>query len=203
MVGTISPAVCRSVGDSSWRRLISIYSIAQVAGAAVTGLTLSVAAGFLHEYWVWDPASAALAIGGVVGIAALVDLKVLDVRLPNRNWQVPQGWKRLAPSVMAAAYGFGIGVGVLTRIPFAGFHAVLFAIVALADIPTGVGIMMLYGAARSATVAWIAYGQRSDVMACSRRLDQIASLSPLARFLEGLLLSFIASLLIGSALFGN
>src|SRR5262249_30093000 len=129
MLGTISPAVCRSAGNPTWRRLISVYSIAQIAGAAVTGLTISVPARLLHEYLMWDPASAALAIGGVVGLAALVDFKVLKVRLPSRNWQVPQSWKQLTPSVMAASYGFGIGVGVLTRIPFAGFHAVLLAII--------------------------------------------------------------------------
>jgi hypothetical protein len=196
MVGTISPVVYRSNGGTSWGRVIAVYSVAQILGAALMGLMLVGIGNALQVFWTWNSFSAVLSLVVFVGIAGLIDLQLVPFRFPSRNWQVPQSWKHLPPYIMAACYGFAIGTGVLTRIPFAGFYSILFAVVAAANLPVGVGIMVLYGVARAGTVALIAHGQ-AGVLERDKRMDTIASLSPLVRCLEGLALALIAGLLLG------
>src|SRR5713226_7486162 len=124
MVGTISPVVC---GKSTWYRLISIYSVAQVAGAALTGFLLGSIGVLFRTAFPWQNSSLVIPFGVLAAIGALHDLQLLPFRLPSRCWQVPQSWKKFRPSVMSASFGFGIGLGVLTRIPFATFYLVLFS----------------------------------------------------------------------------
>jgi len=122
--------------------------------------------------------------GIVAAFAALCDLRMLRVRLPSRNWQVPQSWKRFPPSVMAACFGFIIGLGVITRIPFASFYFVLIACVALGSVPAAVVLLALYGAARAGAVALIARGQ-AFARNPHERLETMARLGPVIGYLKG------------------
>jgi hypothetical protein len=94
---------------------------------------------------------------------------------------------------MSALYGFGIGVGVLTRIPFASFYLVLLACLALASLPLAVGIMALYGVTRATTVALFAHGQ-SFAVHPHQRLVILTRLSPVIGYLDGLALAFVAGI---------
>jgi hypothetical protein len=147
---------------------------------------------------VWDISQLLAPLGIVAAFAALCDLRMLRVRLPSRNWQVPQSWKRFPPSVMAACFGFIIGLGVITRIPFASFYFVLIACVALGSVPAAVVLLALYGAARAGAVALIARGQ-AFARNPHERLETMARLGPVIGYLDGLGLALFAALLLGQA----
>jgi hypothetical protein len=190
MAGTITPVVC---GKSMWYRLISIYTMAQIAGAALNGLLLGEIGILLRAALPWQNTPLIIPFGVVAAMSAVHDLGLLPFRLPSRSWQVPQSWKRFRPSVMSALFGFGIGLGVLTRIPFASFYLVVFACVGLASLPLALGIMVLYGATRAGTVALVAYGQ-AFAPDPHQRLRAFTGLSPLVGYLDGLVLAFAAGI---------
>jgi hypothetical protein len=190
MVGTISPVVYGPQRFGTWSRLISIYTLSQIAGASLTGLVLAGMGLLLRTLCRWETFPLAAVFALLAAIGALSDLKLLPFPLPSRCWQVPQSWKRLSPAIMAACFGFGIGVGVLTRIPFASFYVVLAACVGSASLPLGIGFMALYGMTRAAGVAVIAHGQGGAPDPCGR-LITISRLTPLIGYLDGLVLAFV------------
>jgi hypothetical protein len=137
---------------------------------------------------------------GVLGVVAIIggmrDLKFIRIRFPTSQWQVPQSWKRLPTSVMAACYGFGIGLGILTRIPFASFYFVLLACVGLASSLPALLVMSVYGIARAGTVAVVAGGQAHTPNAYAR-IERIGLLAPIVGYFDGLLLGTIGGVLLG------
>lgn len=167
MVGTITPVVYGSCRGPSWPWLMGIYAVAQIAGAALTGLVLGGFGALTRTLLPWETTDLLIPLSVVGAVGALHDLKLLPFRLPSRSQQVPQSWKRFSSAIMAASYGFGIGMGVLTRIPFASFYLVLLACAGLASLPLSVGLMALYGATRAGTVA--ATGRRrAQRSSCAR-----------------------------------
>jgi len=196
MVGTIAPAVCGPGQFSTWYRLICIYGLSQIGGSALTGLILGATGLILQTSLHWEITALASALAFLATLGGLRDLKLLAFWLPSRCWQVPQSWKRFPPSVMAGLFGFGIGMGVLTRIPFASFYVVLLACLGLANIPVGVGLMALYGTTRALTVALVARGQNSAINP-RERIETVARLSPVAGYLDGLVLTLVAGLSLG------
>jgi hypothetical protein len=138
------------------------------------------------------------ALSVVAAVLGLRDLKLLRFRLPNRLWQVPQSWKRFPPSVMAAYYGFGIGLGVLTYIPFSSFYFLLCCCASVGSLSLGVGLMAVYGAARAGTVALAARSQ-AFVPDPYERLDTVGRLGPVVGYMDGLALALVSGLLLGQA----
>lgn len=202
MVGTISPVVYGRRRMGTWYRLMVIYALSQVAGAGLTGLVFAALGIALRAFCPaqWTILAESLAFVAVIG--ALRDLKLVRVWLPSHFWQVPQSWKRFPAPIMAACYGFGIGLGVLTRIPFASLYFVLLACTGLASVPVGVGLMVLYGAARAGTVALVARGQASAPTP-RERLTTIGLLTPLIGYLDGLALALVAGLLLCQSLLAH
>src|SRR5438445_9864607 len=127
MVGTIWPVVYGPNRHCQRYPLISLYSVSQVAGAVLTGMVLSTIGMLGRVFLSWELMDLLRVQAVFAAIGAMSDLKLLAFRLPSRSWQVPQSWKRLPPSGMVVLYGFGIGLGVITRIPFASFYLVMLA----------------------------------------------------------------------------
>src|SRR5947209_5426979 len=132
MVGTISPVVYGSSRRSLWHRLMGIYVASQIAGAVLTGVIFAAAGAVLQAVFHWNSYGLVATLAVVAVLAGMRDLNLVRYPLPSRNWQVPQSWKRFSPGVMSASYGFGIGLGVVTRIPVASFYFVLLADAGLA-----------------------------------------------------------------------
>lgn len=199
MAGTITPVVYGSSRVSGWYWLMAVYTVCQIAGAAVTGVALGTIGAIARVLRPWELTDLIVPVAILGATGALHDMKLLPFDLPTTCWQVPQSWKRFCPSVMAACYGFGIGVGVLTRIPFASFYLVLFASAAGASAPGGVGLMSIYGATRSFAVALVARGQAaaSDPY---RRLTMVRRLGPLIGYLDGIALAGVTGFLLGQFL---
>ena len=199
MVGTITPVVHGLTHLGTWYRIIGVYALSQVAGAALTGLAAAGTGVLVWALCPWEATPFVMLLVLLAGIGALQDMQLLPLRLPSRCWQVPQHWQRFSLPIMAACYGFGIGLGVLTRIPFASFYVVLVACAGLASWPLGVGLLALYGAVRAGTVAMVARGQAS-AQDPHARLDTLVRLTPFIGYLDGLVLAFAAGVLLGQLL---
>jgi hypothetical protein len=195
MVGTLTPVVYGSGRRLRWYWLLSIYTAFQVMGAMLTGLVFAATGMLARALCPWETKglAALVAVLGIVG--ALHDLKLVSFRLPSRCWQVPKTWKRFRPSVMAASFGFGIGLGVLTRIPFSGFYLVLLLCAGFVNIPFAVSIMALYGLARAGAVAFAGHSQ-GPAQSSRPRITRLVCLAPLVGFLNGLALALLAGFLL-------
>jgi hypothetical protein len=177
----------------SWSYRISMYIIAQIAGATLTGALIA-CVGWAIQLDFWHFRACAIALALIAAIGSLHDLQLLPFRLPSRCWQVPQRWKQFHPSVAAACYGFVIGLGVLTHIPFASFYLVVGVCALLANPSLGAALLAVYGAARAAAVAIVARGQRVAADP-HHRLLTIARLSPFVLYIDALTLAGVAGLL--------
>lgn len=194
MVGTTVPVV---YGPSRWKLIIATYALSQVAGALVTGLVVWAVGTGLRVLLGLDFSVAAAVIAAVAAFGALHDLQLTTVRLPASRWQVPWQWKRFPRPLMAAMFGFGIGMGVLTRIPFAAFHVVLIATMLLTDLQSALLIMFVYGATRALGVAVASQLQMliSDVR---ERPRAISRFQPLVGYFNGIILAGVAGVLFGA-----
>ena len=193
MVGTTVPVV---YGPRRWKLIIAIYSLSQIAGALVTGFVVWVVGTGLRTLLGSDLAVAAAVIAAVAAFGALHDLQLTTIWLPASRWQVPWQWKRFPQPLMAAMFGFGIGMGVLTRIPFAAFHVVLIATMLVCDLQSALVVMLVYGATRALGVAVASQLQMliSDVR---QRPAAINRLGRLVGYSNGLILAGVAGILVG------
>lgn len=78
---------------------------------------------FIVGQLVWHPSSS------LVGIAALgccvVGWRGDLLRLPSSRWRVPQGWARAGYLAYATAFGWVLGMGLLTAAASVGYYALL------------------------------------------------------------------------------
>ena len=194
MVGTTVPVV---YGRRRWKLIIAIYSLSQVAGALATGLLAwSVGTG-LRAVLGLDFTVTTAVIAAVAAFGALHDLQLTTVWLPASRWQVPWQWKRFPRPLMAAMFGFAIGMGVLTRIPFAAFHVVLIATMLVCDLQSALLVMLVYGATRALGVGVASQLQMliSDVRQRPRAINRMG---PLVGYLNGIILAAVAGTMVGS-----
>jgi hypothetical protein len=139
----------------------------------------------------------AAVIAAVAAFGALQDLQLTTAWLPTTRWQVPWQWKRYPRSLMAAMFGFAIGTGVLTRIPFAAFHVVLIATTLLADLQSALLVMLVYGATRALGVA-VASQLQMLILDVRQRPAAIHRFGPLVGYLNGIVLAAVAGILIAA-----
>lgn len=64
-------------------------------------------------------------LASVTLLCVFRELGVIRLPLPSRAWQVPREWMRVGAYRSAVAYGAVMGVGFLTRAPFASYHVAL------------------------------------------------------------------------------
>lgn len=194
MVGTTSPVVH---GERGWRLFIAIYTLSQIAGALVTGFLIWVLGKGLGALLGTDAVVAAVLTAVAAAIAAVHDSQLMTLRLPTSRWQVSRNWKRFPRPIVAAMFGFGIGTSVLTRIPFATFHVVLFATLLLANLQFSLLVMFVHGAIRALVVAIASQLQLliSDVRQRPKAINRFA---PLVGYLNGIVLAGAAGILVGA-----
>jgi hypothetical protein len=129
--------------SSVWRGSARAYF---VLGLLLGGLGVGVGISAIHAVlfsW-WVPQSAAPWIGvAVVLLAALIDLRVLSVRLPQNARQVPERVQLAGPRYGALQFGAEMGTGLRTFMTSALPHAValcvILAVPTPASIAAGVG----------------------------------------------------------------
>jgi hypothetical protein len=147
MVETFTPAVC---GSRSRQRLAAAFF---ALGALVASAALGAALGFLGGLVGTRPAlvgAAALAL-----LAALRELGLLRLPVPQARRQVPERWRNELPlPAWSAGYGAGLGVGFLTFQPVATFWVACAAALALGRPLLAAACFALYGAGRAFMAVW-------------------------------------------------
>jgi hypothetical protein len=90
---------------------------------------------------------------GVVAVAyAVHEAGFIRLPVPGRDWQVPADWVRHGFYRSAVIFGGVVGLGVFTRVPFAGLP-VMFGWLFVAGNPLyGVLAGTLYGALRAGSI---------------------------------------------------
>lgn len=130
---------------SAGQRLSAAYAYALTATvtAAAIGLLASIAGGLVG-------AARFLPVVAIIALYfGLRELGFIRLGSPVRSsmWQVPARWTH-RPLFGPVVWGFFLGSGLSTQMPFPSFYALL-AVVTVLPWPLGAGLMAIYGATRS------------------------------------------------------
>jgi len=148
MIDTITPAGC----GGRHRRLAALAAFA--TGAVLAAAALGLALGGLGALAGADVRAAGIAVVVLAAAAAAREAGLLRLPLPQVRRQVPEGWRREWPlPVWSAAYGAGLGIGVLTHQTVATFWVACAAAVWLAEPATSALVLAAFGAGRAAMAA--------------------------------------------------
>jgi hypothetical protein len=143
MIETITPAVCG--GRRRHRLAVALFTVSAVVAAAFVGLVLGFAGSLVGGTTALVVAAAVLA-----GLAALRELGILRVPLPQARRQVPERWHAELPlPLWAIGYGGGLGLGAFTFQPVATYWVACAAALALAEPLPAAALFALYGAGRA------------------------------------------------------
>lgn len=160
MVGSIAPLVQETVERG--RRvlagaLVVGHVVATVAGAFVLGAVVwSLRSGVQAvlppaERWLTGAGPIIVAVAGTYLLIAALTRKL---PLPMIDRQVPLAWRRRWGPVRASfAYGFVLGLGVLTRINSPTFYLVPLAVLVSPGVLPAVAVVAAYGLTRGGIVA--------------------------------------------------
>ena len=192
MVGQIGPLV--QVGRK--KTALALHVLGGIAGGATIGLLLGFG-GLLLRAALGSTLDTVFVVGVTAGLlyAASVDLGLL--RLPHITWvrQTPGSWPCSMghyPGIFA--WGFDLGLGVTTRIPYQTTLVVPLAALLCGDLATAVAITTVYGAARAlAVVAAVESVSGTDYAAACDVIQE--RVTPLKR-LVGVTALVIAALIV-------
>jgi hypothetical protein len=146
MIETITPAVCGS--RKRHRLAVALFTGSAVLAAALVGLVLG-SVGSL----VGGTTALVVAAAVVAALAALRELGILRVPLPQARRQVPERWHAELPlPLWAVGYGAGLGAGAFTFQPVATYWVACAAALALAEPLPAAALFALYGAGRALMV---------------------------------------------------
>lgn len=141
------PTVSRASNRSKWISPTLAYLLASVIGGLFIGAVIG-SLGYLPATWIEEWSIAVLVIALVV--FGLADLGVILLPRVHRNAQVPEHWRRhLRPEVNLGLYGLMLGTGVLTRVSYASFYAVIVLAGISGNVVTAMVLLGAFGAARA------------------------------------------------------
>lgn len=110
----------------------------------------------------------------LAGLAAAVEFRLIQVRLPGPARQVNENWfARYRGWVYGAGFGFQLGLGIVTIITTAGIYLLLVAAFLSGSAAIGVLLGMCFGAARwSAALPAYFVKEPRQLMSLSRALER-------------------------------
>ncbi len=164
MIETITPDVC---GSRRRRRLaLALFAAAAVAASAALGAVLGLMGGALGTP---GGVLAAAALAALAGAAALRELGLVRLPVPQSRSQVPDRWRSELPlPVWSTGYGAGLGLGLLTHQPVSTFWVACAGAVVLGRPAPAAACFGFYGLGRALMVAWPGRGGRDPAAACER-----------------------------------
>jgi hypothetical protein len=178
MVGQIGPLV--QVGKK--KTALALHVVGGLAGGAALGVLLGFG-GLLLRAALGDALNTlfVVVVTAALVYASAVDLGVLRVRPLTWERQTPGSWPCSMghyPGILA--WGFDLGVGITTRIPYQSLLVLPVGALFAGDLATAVAITAVYGASRAlAVVAAVSTAGDDFAAAC----DAIqARVVPLKRF---------------------
>ena len=187
MVETITPAGCGS--RRRYRLALALFAIGAVGAAAGLGALLGFAGSAL------DRTVALAVVAALALLAAARELGLLRVPVPTASGQVPERWRREWPlPAWSLAYGAGLGLGLLTRLPVTTFLVACAGALALGDPAVSAACLAPFGLGRALMVVLPAIGAASPSAAVGR----LASRARLVRPANGAVLIATAVLVAAS-----
>jgi hypothetical protein len=161
MIGQIGPLV-----QGGFRRSAMLH----IAGGTLGGMTIGVVLGFVgtvlnHALGV-SGGGAVLRYGLPVVLLVLgfADLRLLHLPPLGLRRQTPGVWScTLGPLGASFAWGFDLGLGVTTRIPYRALLAAVMYAIASESLAAAVMLMSIYGLVRSSVVALTASAGRNRI----------------------------------------
>jgi hypothetical protein len=178
MVGQIGPLV--QVGRK--KTALALHVLGGVAGGLAIGIVLGFL-GVLLRAAIGDTLDTVFVIVVPTALiyAALVDLGVLPVRSLTWVRQTPGDWTCSMghyPGIFA--WGFDLGLGVTTRIPYQTLLVVPLSAFLVGDLGTAVAITTAYGAARALAVVAAVTSAKDDFPAvCDAISERVLTLKKL------------------------
>ena len=128
------------------RLRMAAYAIALVTTATLIGMLVSA----LGLVVVGRIRAASAAVAMIAILYSLREAGAITLPLPSSKWQVPASWAKLGYQRSGAIYGAALGLGFLTRTPYATYHVMLLWQFVAAAIATGAALGFAYGVARFA-----------------------------------------------------
>src|SRR6266516_2629652 len=178
MVGQIGPLV--QVGRR--RTALALHLLGGAAGGALIGVALGFA-GLLLRAALGDTLDTVfvVAVPAALAYAASVDLGLLRIRQLTWQRQTPGDWPCSMghyPGIFA--WGFDLGLGVTTRIPYQSLLVVPLSAFLVGDMASAVAITTAYGAARALAVVAAVTSANDDFPAvCDAIQDRVLTLKTL------------------------
>lgn len=178
MVGQIGPLV--QVGRK--KTALALHVLGGVAGGLAIGIVLGFL-GVLLRAAIGDALDTVFVIVVPTALiyAALVDLGLLPVRSLTWVRQTPGDWTCSMghyPGIFA--WGFDLGLGVTTRIPYQTLLVVPLSAFLVGDMGTAVAITTAYGAARALAVVAAVTSAKDDFPAvCDAISERVLTLKKL------------------------
>jgi len=138
------------------------FSLAAVVAGALTGAAVSLIGRAIIgiSTTLVDASVAALAFLSFT--YALGDIAGLRLPVPSRHWLVPRDWTSWSAKSFSTVFGFFLGAGIFTVVPFVGFYIVLSACAILLGPADGAMIMASFGAMRGLPVLLAAISMRTE-----------------------------------------
>jgi hypothetical protein len=144
MLASITPLGQRGRG-ASWRRTVTAYVVASVAGGALAGAVF----GTLGDVaWTGDAPAWALLVAAVLAVSAAALDAAERVTGPRR--QVDEMWlSRYRDWVVGLGYGFQLGLGGVTIVTSATVYLTWLLELLTGDVLAGVAVGAVFGLARA------------------------------------------------------
>ena len=178
MVGQIGPLV--QVGRR--RTALALHLLGGAAGGALIGVALGFA-GLVLRSALGDTLDTVfvVAVPAALAYAASVDLGLLRTRQLTWQRQTPGDWPcSLGHYPGIFAWGFDLGLGLTTRIPYQSLLVLPLAAVLVGSFPAAVAITTVYGASRAlAVVAAVSAGGDDFPATCDVIQKRLFSLKTL------------------------
>lgn len=148
MIYVIVPLGQQAKDIRLWVARVIVYVVASILGGATMGFLFALLGKPLRLLFFGNPLIPTAILGVASLLYALHELGVLRLSAPQSHWQVPNYWGVSRPIAGTFVYGWMLGAGVFTFIPFASFYILLGWDMLSASLITGLLLGGLYGLTR-------------------------------------------------------
>lgn len=128
------------------------FLLSSISGAAIVGLT----AGLLGEWalakWPLGKIGCSVSVVILSTIYAVGELVAKPLPVPTRHWLVPRHWGTIGDKWFAVTFGFLLGAGVFTIVPFIGFYTLILCVGLLHNNYESAAILAAFGLTRGLPV---------------------------------------------------
>lgn len=134
-----------------WLFRLFMYTAASTLGAATLALLLGLVGRGLYLLFPATPLQWLVGLLGAVSILyALHELNIIRLPNPQKGWLVPKSWQRWGRMVGNTLYGYVLGMGIFTYIPFGSFYLLLMweLVAGMFSLKAAVLLGVIYGFSR-------------------------------------------------------